>query len=176
MKAYLDSVIRYQLGPMLITRTIDKDFVELLEQRMYRKSFNIPNYTEKKTIMKMTPRIPLQFRIEDQMEKVVKNLPKDSKFWPNPDYKRATDTYHMGQQVGRDYGVDPGKVRKLWKYDMTDSDGFNALCRIHAYRINRGKIKVDGKSVAIPIECSCGSMFQFRNHWHCQTSKECMTS
>jgi hypothetical protein len=65
MKAYLDSVIRYQLGPMLITGVIEKDFVETMEQRMYRRSFNIPNYTEKTTIMKMTPRIPLQYRIED---------------------------------------------------------------------------------------------------------------
>jgi hypothetical protein len=55
--------------------------------------------------------------------------------------------------------VKPKIVRKLWKADMTDSNGFNALCRIHAYRITRGKIKENGKKVAIPIQCSCGDMF-----------------
>jgi hypothetical protein len=101
------------------------------------------------------------------MEKVVRVLSKNSRHWPQTEYKRATNAYLMGQQVGRDYGVKPNRVRKLWKYDMTDSNGFNALCRIHAYRITRGKIKENGKKVAIPIECSCGDMFQFRNHWDC---------
>jgi hypothetical protein len=159
MKAYLDSVIRYQLGAMLITGTVDREFVEVMEQRMYRRSFNIPVYTEKTTIMKMTPRIPLQYRIENQMVKVGKDYPKNSRFWPDPKYRRATNDYLMAQQIGREYAMKPRQIMKLWKYDMTDSNGFNALCRIHAYRITRGKIKVNGKTVSLPIECSCGSMF-----------------
>lgn len=97
MRAYLDSVIRYQLGPMLITGVIDKEFVEVMEQRMYRKAFNIPHYTEKATMMKLTPRIPLHYRIEDQMQKVLKDLPKDSKHWPRTSYRRTTNPYLLSQ-------------------------------------------------------------------------------
>lgn len=115
------------------------------------------------------------YRMEEQMEKVQRSYPKNSQFWPDPNYKRITNSYLMGQQVKKDYGEKPSRVRKFWKYDMTDSSGFNALCRIHAYRISRGRRKVNGKMVCIPIICSCGDMFQFRDHWQCQKAREGVT-
>lgn len=39
MRAYLDSVIRYQLGPMMVAGVIGKEFIEKLETRMYRRAF-----------------------------------------------------------------------------------------------------------------------------------------
>jgi hypothetical protein len=45
MRAYLDSVIRYQLGPMMVAGVIDREFVEKLETKMYRTAFVIPRYT-----------------------------------------------------------------------------------------------------------------------------------
>jgi hypothetical protein len=80
--------------------------------------------------------------------------------------------YVTGQEVKKMFGEKPKVVRHVWKYDLTDGAGFNALCRIHGYRITRGKVKADGKSEQVIIECSCGLAFQFRNHWQCQKATD----
>jgi hypothetical protein len=39
MKAYLDSVVRYQIGPAVMTGMVSREFVESLETMMYRRAY-----------------------------------------------------------------------------------------------------------------------------------------
>jgi hypothetical protein len=77
--------------------------------------------------------------------------------------------------VDRTYGTKPREIKRLWKEDKTDSAGFSALCRLHAYRVTKEKRKENRKWKYIPLECSCGDIFQFRDHWDCELTKSKIT-
>jgi hypothetical protein len=45
MRSYLDSVLRYQLGPLVVAGVVGQVFVDEMEAKMLKSSFNVPTYT-----------------------------------------------------------------------------------------------------------------------------------